>query len=81
MSIPEDKLKHGIAGAIIYLGTMLALELCGSEPDHHLQLAAVLLVGIGKEIWDSFGYGECDIWDLVATMTGGLICYALLGRM
>jgi hypothetical protein len=38
----------------------------------------VLLAGIGKEIFDSFGGGIVDFWDIIATVMGGLMVWLVI---
>jgi hypothetical protein len=42
-------------------------------------MAAVVLVGFGKELLDHFTGGDVSVGDVVATITGGLVgllCFA-----
>lgn len=38
----------------------------------------VLIAGIGKEIFDLFGGGVVDIWDIVATIAGGYFMWLIM---
>lgn len=38
----------------------------------------VILLGIGKEVYDFFAGGVVDFWDIVATVIGGLVMYLIL---
>jgi hypothetical protein len=35
-------------------------------------------LGIGKEIYDSLGYGTVEVLDAVATVVGGVVAVAIL---
>jgi len=67
---PYDKCLHAIGGQIIALGT-LSLGLPWS-------IGIVLVVAIGKEIWDRYHPGHtCDVWDAIATISGGVPIWGL----
>lgn len=62
--IKTDKLAHFFAGSTIVafslpFGIYTALALCA-------------LAAIGKEIWDHYNEGTPDVYDVVATLMGGL---------
>lgn len=65
--IGRDKIGHAAFGA---LACIAGLAFTGS-PVVGLALAA--LAGVGKEAWDATGRGTVDLWDFVATMSGGAI--------
>ena len=69
-SIPQDKLLHIIAGVVIYLVSGLLVSPV-------MSLIIVVLVAIGKELWDSLGNGTPDKWDAIATIGGGVLCFIL----
>jgi len=62
--IPTDKLLHFFGGAVV------ALLFGGGWPG----VAAALVVGIGKELWDLAHpkTHTADVWDAVATVLGGV---------
>ena len=68
MKLPLDKITHTLAGAAI----AAALLPWGVIP----ALLAVVVAGIGKEVYDATGRGTPDIMDAVATVAGGC---AMLG--
>lgn len=67
MTIPKDKLLHFVAGSIasivVYVVTL----------DATIALAFSVLLGIGKEVYDSRGHGTVDVLDAVATVLGGVV--------
>lgn len=66
MKIPYDKLQHFAVGAAV---TTLVVSLTGSLA---LAGAAVLLAGVGREVYDAChpDTNTADIWDVVATCAG-----------
>ena len=66
MKIPCDKILHFSVGAAI---AALVVIVAGSLP---LAGAAVLLAGIGREVYDAYhpATNTVDIWDVVATCAG-----------
>lgn len=65
MKLQQDKVKH------IAVGFIIAMLLSFIHPV--LAFVAVIVAGVGKEVWDSFGYGTVDYWDIVATVAGGVV--------
>jgi hypothetical protein len=63
--IALDKQAHFLAG----LAIMLGVSLFGGWV---LGLAAAVVAGIGKEVYDMTGRGTPDYMDAVATIAGGL---------
>jgi len=64
--IPIDKQAHFWAGAAIAASvTLYAGPLFG--------LAACVLAGAGKEVYDATGRGTPDVWDFVATAAGAVV--------
>lgn len=61
LSIDKDKLLHSFYGTLIY-----ALVSVFSA---YIALCVVLLVAVGKEVYDYKDYGKFDIVDLVYTIT------------
>jgi hypothetical protein len=69
--IPHDKCLHVIAGMLIFAATHFAAWWIG--------MAVVVLVGFLKELLDHFTEGDVSVWDVVATIAGGLVgllCFA-----
>jgi hypothetical protein len=68
MKIPQDKLLHFAAGALI---AILVVIVTGSLV---WAGAAVLLAGVGREVYDAYhpDTNTADIWDIVATCAGWL---------
>jgi hypothetical protein len=69
--MPHDKCLHVIAGMLIFSATHFAAWWIG--------MAAVVLVGFLKELLDHFTGGDVSVWDVIATITGGLVgllCFA-----
>lgn len=66
MKIPYDKLQHFAVGAAV---TTLVVGVTGSLA---LAGAAVLLAGVGREVYDAChpDTNTADIWDVVATCAG-----------
>ena len=64
-AIPQDKCLHIIAGVVIFAAVHFVSWQVG--------MAAVLLIGIAKEIFDHFTGGDVSVWDVVATFVGGLL--------
>jgi len=71
-SFGKDKLYHLMAGMSI----PILLALMGAP------IAIALLLGFaagfGKELYDSFGYGNPDIWDMLITFVGVIIAAMFL---
>ena len=70
-AVPQDKCLHVIAGALVFAVAHLATWQVG--------IAVVILVGIAKELLDHFTGGDVSVWDVVATLSGGmlgLLCFA-----
>lgn len=65
ISIPTDKLFHGLAGAVV-AGALHPFGITAA-------LAAVAVVAIGKEVYDHFADGTVDAWDAMATVWGGAV--------
>jgi hypothetical protein len=70
-TMPQDKCLHIIAGVVIFAMAHFVTWQVG--------IAAVLLVGIAKELLDYITGGDVSVWDVAATFTGGLLgllCFA-----
>ena len=66
MKIQKDKKLHLIAGFLI--GSLFCFFF-GAK----ISIGAAIIAGVGKEIYDSFGFGTVDTWDAVATIVGGVV--------
>ena len=62
--MPLDKITHTLAGAAI-AAALLPFGVIQS-------LLAVIVVAVGKELWDAQGHGTPDKWDSIATFAGGV---------
>lgn len=62
---PIDKIAHTLAGAAI----AAALLPWGVTP----ALLAVIVVAVGKELWDAQGHGTPDRIDALVTVAGGVL--------
>jgi hypothetical protein len=70
-AIPQDKCLHVILGVLIFA--------IGHLVNWQVGIALVAVAGIVKEVLDHFTGGDVSVWDVVATLTGGLIglvCFA-----
>jgi hypothetical protein len=74
----RDKLKHGFAGYAAASFTHGCLELILPNNLRYRRLISVLsgvgasiIAGVGKEYYDSLGYGNVETLDAVATVGGG----------
>lgn len=79
--MPVDKLEHAIAGALIGVVGML---LTGSKQVVPV-LIIVLIVGIGKEVYDHIAnlkagkkVHDVDVYDTIATVLGGALAVGLM---
>ncbi len=70
-SVPYDKKLHFVAGLLVSL-------LCGYLTSPLTGIVICVIAGIGKEVYDYIDYGKPDVWDMIATWTGGLTGYILL---
>ena len=70
-SIPSDKVMHFASGVVLFA---VMLPFIGAG----FALAGVVLIGIGKEIYDlrHKDIHTPDIWDAVATSLGGLVGFS-----
>ncbi len=66
MSLPLDKKAHMWAGLAVYLAVHLFFGPTWA-------IVAVVVAAIGKEIYDHFFGGTVDEYDIVATLTGGVV--------
>jgi len=63
--MPLDKITHTLAGAAI----AAALLPFGVIP----AVLAVVVAGVGKEVWDAQGHGTPDRIDALVTVAGGVL--------
>lgn len=75
----QDKLRHALAGYVVGNVTTGTLQLILPLEMKYRKLAALaggfgasVMVGIGKEVWDSQGHGHVDSKDAIVTGLGGL---------
>ncbi|SEC01713.1 hypothetical protein SAMN02787142_0726 [Burkholderia sp. WP9] len=64
-AIPHDKCLHFIVGVLVFAAIHFVTW--------QLAIAAVVLVGVLKELLDHFTAGDVSAWDLAATLSGGLV--------
>jgi hypothetical protein len=65
-----DKLYHFLAGVIIFL--IASYFTC-------YEIIPVIVIAIGKEVYDlKIKKSYMDIWDIVATILGGLTMWGIL---
>ena len=64
--IKKDKLLHFVAGSLIYASTSWFLG--------YYAFGLVVIVAVGKEVYDNYYNGTVDVWDAVSTVLGGAIC-------
>ena len=72
MKIPQDKIKHFIAGAITSIVVYVATF------DATIAVSLSALLGVGKEVYDSRGHGTVEVLDAVATVLGGVVGVILI---
>jgi len=70
--MPKDKLLHFVAGSIC---SAFVYAITGSPI---LAFSASVLLGIGKEVYDSRGHGTVEVLDAVATALGGVVVAVLM---
>lgn len=64
--IDKDKLLHFVAGSLVYASSSWFLG--------YYALGLVVVVAVGKEVYDNYYNGTMDAWDAVATVLGGVVC-------
>ncbi|MGA9914218.1 MAG: hypothetical protein WBR17_16970 [Paraburkholderia sp.] len=70
-AIPQDKALHALAGVLVFGVAHFVTWQVG--------IATVIVAGILKELIDHFTDGDVSVWDLAATLAGGLLgllCFA-----
>jgi hypothetical protein len=72
--IPEDKIMHFCAGIIAYCSIFICLSLFDLPLDRKVKWSILVagLAGGAKEIRDFYFHGDCDVYDWVATLAGGI---------
>jgi len=65
----RDKVNHFVVGQ--------AVALLGLYFWWWLSIVAVVLVAVGKEVWDSKGNGTVEVLDALATIAGGVLIVGL----
>ena len=65
----QDKVYHFLVGQAI---AVLFLPITW-----WMSIIAVVLAGVGKEVWDSKGNGNVELWDATMTVLGGLFVVGL----
>jgi hypothetical protein len=75
----RDKLRHFSAGYVAGNLTTGALQILIPKTQKNKKLYAFLggvgasvVIGLGKEFWDSLGHGQVEFKDALATITGGV---------
>jgi hypothetical protein len=68
-NLPKDKLLHYLVGT--YLGLFGLI-------DPYLGLAVVVIFAVGKEVYDSLGYGTSDVYDALVTIAGGVFTLLII---
>jgi hypothetical protein len=64
-ALPNDKCLHVIAGIFIFAITHFA--------GWQIGLVSVATAGLAKEVIDYCAGGDASVWDVVATLIGGLL--------
>lgn len=70
-----DKIYHAIAGAVIAFLIIFFVSLTNwSEfTAHVIAFCAVIIAGALKEFKDWKDYGKADMYDIIATVIGGIL--------
>jgi hypothetical protein len=75
----RDKLRHFSAGYVAGNLTTGALQILIPKDQRNRKLYAFLgglgasvVIGVGKEYWDSLGHGQVEFKDALATIAGGV---------
>ena len=71
----QDKVLHAGAGFIIGVVFMVIL------PNTMYPVIAVIIAGVGKELYDYYDYGEFDFFDMFATLLGGVVGIMVAGNI
>jgi len=73
--IPHDKALHAIVGGAIFSAAYVLFTLAGL-PALHIAAGAVVVAGVGKEVYDHLNRDKHtpDLMDAVATVAGGVVC-------
>jgi len=72
--IPLDKQAHALSGSVV----VFTLVFAGKSLS--LALLVCALLAVAKEAYDDYHPDKhtCDVWDFVATCTGGLLAAAFM---
>lgn len=74
-----DKLLHMGAGHAIGSTTTFAADQMGSKRPELWGIGSVLVIGVGKEIYDKYsGNGKSETMDVLATLSGGVMAVFVL---
>lgn len=76
LALGTDKRDHLLLGVLVAIGTWLAVG--WSAAFVIIAIAILCGVAIGKEVFDSTGFGTPDVWDAVFTIIGGLVMIVIL---
>lgn len=71
-----DKIYHAIAGILIAIIAIEAVKLLTSWSEftaHVIAFLAVIIAGALKEFKDWKSYGKADMYDIIATVIGGIL--------
>ena len=72
LNIGDDKMYHMLAGiGIVLVGTALGLPII-------ITLFILIGFGVGKEVYDSLGYGTPDLWDALFTVLAGIAVIVII---
>lgn len=70
-TVPQDKCLHALVGVLIFS--------VAHSVSWQVGIATVLVAGVAKELLDHFTGGDVSVWDVAATLSGGmlgLLCFA-----
>jgi len=73
--LPHDKALHALVGSAIFSAAYVLFTLAGL-PALHIAAGAVVVAGVGKEVYDHLNRDKHtpDLMDAVATVAGGVVC-------
>lgn len=69
INLQRDKANHAFDLLLVYSLIALFSPL--------IALGVVLLIALAKEVWDYFGNGTPDVWDIVAGITSPIVIFLL----
>lgn len=67
-NIPHDKLLHFYYGSLVASVLTVTVGIL-------LSILIVLMMAIGKEVYDKYNNGTVDVWDAVWTGLGGAVVW------